>query len=97
MPLSLANLHGVLHVSQLRKYVLDPSHVIQMDDVHVKGNLTIEALALRIEGLKVKQLRGKDIALLKVLCSGPTGESWTWEHNYHMRESYPTLFLSGNF
>ena len=33
LPPSPVNLHDVFHVSQLRKYILDPSHVIQMDDV----------------------------------------------------------------
>ena len=28
LPPSLMNLHDVFHVSQLRKYILDPSHVI---------------------------------------------------------------------
>lgn len=31
LPPSLSNLHNVFHVSQLRKYVHDLSHVIQMD------------------------------------------------------------------
>jgi hypothetical protein len=47
LPPSLSNLHSVFHVSQLRKYVPDPSHVIHMDDVQVKENLTVEALPLR--------------------------------------------------
>ena len=53
---SLANLHDVFHVSLLRRYIPDPSHVIQMDDVQVRDNLTVEALPLRIEGHEVKQL-----------------------------------------
>src|SRR4051812_43983779 len=31
LPSMLAILHDVFHVSQLRKYVVDPSHVIQID------------------------------------------------------------------
>ncbi|XP_058759840.1 uncharacterized protein LOC131633137 [Vicia villosa] len=38
-----------LLVSQLRKYITDPSHVIQVDDVQVKDNLTVEAFPTRIE------------------------------------------------
>ena len=30
---NLSNLHDVFHVSQLRKYISDPSHVIHMDNV----------------------------------------------------------------
>ena len=50
LPLSLVNLHDVFHVSQLRKYIPDPSHVIQMDDVQVRDNLTVVASPRRIEG-----------------------------------------------
>ena len=32
LPSSLSNLHDVFHVSQLRNYVYDESHVIQVDD-----------------------------------------------------------------
>jgi hypothetical protein len=41
LPPSLANLHDVFHVSQLRKYIADPSHEIQVDDIQVRDNLTV--------------------------------------------------------
>ena len=41
LPPHLLNLHDVFHVSQLRKYVPDPSHVIQRDDVQVRDNLML--------------------------------------------------------
>jgi len=31
LPLELPRVHNVFHVSQLRKYVPDPSHVIELD------------------------------------------------------------------
>jgi hypothetical protein len=31
LPLSLSNLHNVFHVSRLRRYVHDPSHVMEFD------------------------------------------------------------------
>ena len=71
--------------------------ILQMDDVHVRDNLTVEALPLRIEGREVKKLRCKDITLVKVLWGGSAGESLTWEREDQMRELYPTLFSSGNF
>ncbi|XP_058733067.1 uncharacterized protein LOC131604653 [Vicia villosa] len=54
-------------IGELRRYVPDLSHVMQMDDIQVKDNLTIEASPVRIEGWEVRQLRGKEIALVKVL------------------------------
>ena len=67
LPPSLSNLHNVFHVSQLRNYICDPSHVIELDDVQVKENLTYETLPLRIEDRRTKHLRGKEIPLVKVI------------------------------
>ncbi|PNY01683.1 retrotransposon-related protein [Trifolium pratense] len=96
LPPSLSNLHNVFHVSQLRKYVPDPTHVIEVDDVQVRENLTVETIPLRIEGRQVKKLRNKEIASVKVVWGGPAGESATWELEDDMKKSYPELFL-GNF
>ena len=89
LPPNLSNLHDVFHVSQLRKYIADPSHVIQPDDVEVRDNLTVETMPVRIEDREVKTLRGKEINLVKVVWFGATGESLTWELEDKMRESYP--------
>ena len=42
LPPNLSNLHNVFHVSQLRKYIPDPSHVIESDVVQLRDNLTYE-------------------------------------------------------
>ena len=39
-------------VSQLWKYVPDPSHVIQRDDVQVRHNLTVGTLPVRLKVVK---------------------------------------------
>ena len=49
LPSSFWNLHDVFHLSQLRKYVYDSSHVIQVDDLEVHDNLTLETWPVRIE------------------------------------------------
>lgn len=67
LPPDILNLHDVFHVSQLQKYILDTSHVIQMYDVQVRDNLTVQAFPLRIEDQKLKKLGGKEIALVKVV------------------------------
>jgi len=48
LPPSLLNLHDVFHVSQLRKYVYVVSHVIQVDDLKVRDNLTVETCQLEL-------------------------------------------------
>jgi len=97
LPPSLSNLHDVFHVSQLRKYVSDESHVIQVDGLEVRDNLTVQTWLVRIEDREVKRLRGKEIVLVKVIWVGPTRESATLESESRMKVSYPELFPSGNF
>ena len=77
MSLSLVNLHDVFHVSQLRRYIFDPSHVIQMDDVYVGDNLIVDVSPVQIEDREVKQIHGKEIALVKVVWGGSAGGSVT--------------------
>jgi len=77
LPPSLSNLHDVFHVFQLRKYVYDASHVIQVDNLEVRDNLTVETWPVRIEDHKVKRLRGKEVVLVKVIWVRPTGENAT--------------------
>jgi len=93
LPPHLSNFHDVFHVSQLQKYVSDPSHVIPRYDVQVRDNLTVETLPVRIEGCEVKKLRGKEIPLVKVVWGGATSESLMWELESKMLESYPELFV----
>jgi len=94
-PPHLANLHNVFHVSQLRKYVADPSHVLEQDDVQVREDLTMGVGPVRILDSQVKQLRGKEIKTVKVLWDEATQEM-TWEMEDVMRKSYPHLF-AGKF
>ena len=84
---NLSNFHDVFHVSQLRKYISDPSHVIHMDDVQVQDSLTVETMLVRIVVREIKTLRGKDIVLVKVVWLGAIGESITWELESKMRDS----------
>nr|KYP36153.1 Retrotransposable element Tf2 [Cajanus cajan] len=93
LPSSLSNLHDVFHVSQMRKYVHDPGHVVELDDVRVKENLTFEKSPVAVVDYKLKELRGKSIALVKVLWDAATGEA-TWEVEQQCRERYPFLFPS---
>ncbi|XP_050875052.1 uncharacterized protein LOC127078661 [Lathyrus oleraceus] len=48
LPPSLSNLRDVFRMSQLWKYVTDPSHVIQIDNAQVCDNLTVEVASVWI-------------------------------------------------
>ncbi|XP_058755863.1 uncharacterized protein LOC131629081 [Vicia villosa] len=66
---------------------LDPLHVIQMDDVQMKDNLTVEILPVQIWDREEKQLRGKEVSLRKVVWGGPASERMMWEREDQIRES----------
>jgi len=95
LPPYLANLHNVFHVSQLRKYIASPDHVLESDEVQVREDLTMPVGPVRIQDTQVKQLRGKELKTVKVLWDETTQEM-TWEMEDIMRRSYPHLF-AGKF
>jgi len=67
LPPHLANLHNVFHVSQLRKYIASPDHVLESDEVQVRKDLTMPIGPVRILDTQVKQLMGKELKTVKVL------------------------------
>jgi hypothetical protein len=67
LPLSLAGIHNIFHVSQLRKCVHDPSHVISYEPLNIQANLTYEELPVQVLDRKEQQLRAKTIPLVKIL------------------------------
>ena len=66
LPPQLSKVHDVFHVSQLKKYHPDPSHVIEPEDVELQENLTYRAEPEKILDVKDKQLRNKTVRLIKV-------------------------------
>jgi len=81
----------VFHVSQLRKYVFDPSHVLEAEDVQIQEDLTMEVPPVALEGSKVEERRGKIVILVKVIWDRRAGDS-TLELEDDMRKSHLHLF-----
>ncbi|XP_028800687.1 uncharacterized protein LOC114755929 [Neltuma alba] len=89
LPLHLSNVHDVFHVSQLKKYHPDPSHILEAEEVKLDDNLTYQAESERILDVKDKQLRNKTIRLVKVFWKGMSLGDATWETEERMRCDYP--------
>ena len=79
LPPELSRIHPVFHVSMLRKYIPDPSHVLQPQAVEISEDLTYEEYPVAIIDRQVRQLRTKEIPMVKVLWSNHTVEDCTWE------------------
>ncbi|KZV22273.1 hypothetical protein F511_07474 [Dorcoceras hygrometricum] len=79
LPPEFSSLHNVFHVSMLRKYELDPSHVLRTDEVELDRTLSYVEYPLQILDRKEKQLRNKTIPLVMVQWSKHGREEATWE------------------
>ncbi|XP_057740349.1 uncharacterized protein LOC130957513 [Arachis stenosperma] len=69
LPPRLSNLHDVFPVSQLRKYTFDTSHILELESVQLKEDLTLQVTPIRIDDTSIKRLRGKEVSLVKVAWS----------------------------
>ncbi|KAL0560151.1 hypothetical protein IC582_000545 [Cucumis melo] len=92
LPPSLSTVHDVFHVSMLRKYVPDPSHVVDYEPLEIDENLSYAEQPVEVLAREVKTLRNKEIPLVKVLWRNHRVEEVTWEREDDMRSRYPELF-----
>ncbi|KAL4028088.1 hypothetical protein IC575_011280 [Cucumis melo] len=92
LPPSLSTVHDVFHVSMLRKYVPDPSHVVDYEPLEIDENLSYTEQPVEVLAREVKMLRNREIPLVKVLWRNHRVEEATWEREDDMRSRYPELF-----
>ncbi|XP_052734108.1 uncharacterized protein LOC128196656 [Vigna angularis] len=83
--------HSLFHVSQLRKYIANPSHILELENVQLRQDRTLELQPVRVEDCRTKYYKGKDVRLVKMVWDAKTGDS-TWEVENAMKDLYPHLF-----
>nr|CAD1831713.1 unnamed protein product [Ananas comosus var. bracteatus] len=89
---NLSGVHNVFHVSTLRKYVFDPTHILESTPVDLQEDLSFEEHPVRILAREVKRLRNREIPYVKILWSNHEEREATWELESAMQERYPYLF-----
>ena len=67
LPPNLSSVHEVFHVSMLRKYTLDPTHILDWGELVIDVDGTFEEGPVRIMDSREQVLRGKTVRLVKVL------------------------------
>ncbi|KAL4335783.1 hypothetical protein GQ457_07G008070 [Hibiscus cannabinus] len=97
LPPELERIHDVFHVSMLRKYRSDPSHVMPVEEIELNPDLSYDEEPVEILASDSKVLRGRTIELVKVKWRHRGVEEATWERKEDMTEQFPYLFPSGNF
>ncbi|TYJ95556.1 ty3-gypsy retrotransposon protein [Cucumis melo var. makuwa] len=91
LPPSFSAVHDVFHVSMLRRYVANPTHVVDFEPLQISENLSYKEQPVEILAREVKKLRSREISLVKVLCRNHGVEEATWEREEDMRAQYPEL------
>ena len=89
---SMSSVHEVFHVSMLRKYTLDPTHVVDWGQIEVDTDGTFEEGSVCIVDSRDQVLRRKTVRLVRVLWRHYGVEEYTWEREDMMRATYPFLF-----
>ena len=67
LPPSLLSVHEVFHVSILRKYTPDPTHIVEWGELVVDADRTFEEGLVHIMDSREKVLHGKTMRIVKVL------------------------------
>ena len=86
LPPELENIHNVFHMSMLRRYTLDPSHVVSLETIELRPNLTYKEEPVEILAREVKDLQNKQIPLVKVVWRNHKTEEAMWESEEVMRQ-----------
>ncbi|KAA0054964.1 pol protein [Cucumis melo var. makuwa] len=81
----LSLLHDVFHVSMLRQYMADPTHVVDFKSLHINENLSYKEQPVKILARDIKMLHNRGIALVKVLWRNHGAEEATWKRQDDMR------------
>ena len=92
LPSELSRIHNVFHVSMLKKYVPDPSHILETPPIDLEEDLSFEVQPVAIVDQEIKQLRSKAFPMVKVLWKSDMIEEMTWEPESFMKNHYPYLF-----
>jgi hypothetical protein len=92
LPDYLSCMHDIFHVSVLRHYVSDPTHVIDMSSLQVSDEGALTMKPIHIMYHRIKQIRCGKINQVKVQWDNYSPYSGTWEDAYDMHQQFPFLF-----
>ena len=94
LPPELERIHDVFHVSVLRKYMYDPSHVLETPPVELTESLGFVTQPVAIVDRTVRELRNRSVPMVRVVWRSDRVEEETWETEESMRRHHPHLFVS---
>jgi hypothetical protein len=92
-PLSLAGVHDIFHVSQLKKCLNAPMDVVLPEVTPLGVDLTYPEHPIKILDQKDHVTRHKTVKFFKVQCSNHSEEEATWESEEFLQSYHPEFVL----
>jgi hypothetical protein len=92
MPPQLFDVHGMFHVSQLKKCLRVPKEQIPMEDLDAMEDLSYQEYTVKILATSKRVMRNKRINMCKVQWSYHTEEEATWEREEELKAEFPSFF-----
>ena len=93
-PQSLAGVHDVFHVSQLKKCLRVPEEQTPLESIELKEDLTYKEQPVKILDVAERRTRSKTVRFCKVQWSNHSEGEATWEREEEPKAEFPRLFPS---
>src|SRR5512142_650567 len=96
LPQSMAGIHDVFHVSQLKQCLRVPTEEADPDRIELQEDLTYVEKPVRILEVSERNTRNRVIRFCKVQWSNHSEEEATWEREDELKSAHPHLFASSS-
>jgi hypothetical protein len=93
LPLSLAGVHDIFHVSQLKKCLKAPVDVVLPEVTPLEVDLSYPEHPVKILDQKDRVTRRKTIKFFKIQWSNHSEEEETWKSEDFLRSRHPDFVL----
>jgi hypothetical protein len=91
---NLSVVHNIFHVSQLKKCLRVPEHVVEVLDVNLEPGLTYSKYPIKILDQKDWVTRRKVIKFYKVQWNQHLEDEATWESEDYLMEKFPEVLVT---
>jgi hypothetical protein len=93
LPPSLAGVHNIFHVSQLKKYLKTPVDIVLPEVTLLEADLSYPEQPIKILDQKDCVMRCKTIKFFKIQWSNHSEEEATWESEDFLRSRHSDFVL----
>ncbi|GJU71658.1 hypothetical protein Tco_1263063 [Tanacetum coccineum] len=94
LPQELNGVHDMFHVSNLKKFLADPTLHVPLEEIQVDVILKFVEELIEILEREFKKLKQSRISIVKVRWNSKRGPEYTWEREDQIKLKYPYLFSS---